>query len=500
MSLKNKLSRLNNIFIRVYSNYALLVLLFAIVLGVIFIKLYSDTNTEYYSQQITRRAESVAERFRNYIVDDDYEECLSYLEVFNELEDSEIWTLSNPDAANPMNEGIVSIDIASVQLQDEFVDMIKKAFAGETQVDSFYSDIHDATTMAVSMPIIGKDKEICGALVLITTLEQMDETINSSRYLIVISAIVALIISVIFAATFARKITSPITQMRKMAKEMTEGNYKVKTGINRTDEIGDMARSIDVLSDKLLENEEIRKNMEQMRQDFFANVSHELRTPIAVVRAYTESLVDGVVTDEEKKSQYYDRMLNECKSMERLVGDLLTLSKMQNPDFEVDKEPVNLVHVFDDIVRGAAAIGDEKHINIVMNRDRDVYMMMGDYDRLRQMFMVIFDNAIKFSPENSSIYVTISNEDRLRVSIRDEGIGISSEELPNIFEKFYKSKLRQNAKGTGLGLSIAKYIAIKHGGTIEVKSSPGEGTEFIFLFNEVFEENFEGNFVGMEQN
>ncbi|MCR5330343.1 MAG: ATP-binding protein, partial [Lachnospiraceae bacterium] len=119
-----------------------------------------------------------------------------------------------------------------------------------------------------------------------------------------------------------------------------------------------------------------------------------------------------------------------------------------------------------------------------------IYMIMGDYDRLNQMFMVIFDNAVKFSHEGSQIYVTISSEEdrKVRVSIKDEGVGISEEELPYIFEKFYKSKLRMNATGTGLGLSIAKYIALKHGGTISVRSEQGKGTEFIFVFDEVFEE------------
>ena len=115
-------------------------------------------------------------------------------------------------------------------------------------------------------------------------------------------------------------------------------------------------------------------------------------------------------------------------------------------------------------------------------------MMYGDYDRLRQMFLVILDNAVKFSPEGSTIHVTFCGKDGIYVSIRDEGIGISEEELPSVFEKFYKSKLRQNAKGSGLGLAIAKQIALRHGGTIDVKSKLGIGTEFSFQFQAI-EEN-----------
>ncbi len=145
------------------------------------------------------------------------------------------------------------------------------------------------------------------------------------------------------------------------------------------------------------------------------------------------------------------------------------------------------MEIFAELKRSAGAIAAEKGIHICIEHEKEIYMMEGDYDRIRQMFLVIFDNAIKFSPENSTVHVTFSefaeeNKPYVRVSIRDEGVGISAEELPNIFEKFYKSKLRQNEKGTGLGLAIAKQIALKHGSEIKVRSEIGKGTEFIFEF------------------
>ena len=115
-------------------------------------------------------------------------------------------------------------------------------------------------------------------------------------------------------------------------------------------------------------------------------------------------------------------------------------------------------------------------------------MILGDYDRLRQMFMVILDNAIKFSEENKTVHIKIEKADKIIVSIRDEGVGIDPSDINNIFEKFYKSNLRQNASGTGLGLAIAKQIALKHGGTISVTSDLGMGSEFIFTFP-LFEED-----------
>ena len=218
-------------------------------------------------------------------------------------------------------------------------------------------------------------------------------------------------------------------------------------------------------------------------------------------------MLDGIIEDEATKAEYYDKMLTECKSMERLVGDLLVLSKMQNPDFVLEKEPINLVQVFSDILRGGSALAREKNVKINFTTADEVLLMYGDYDRIRQMFMVIVDNAIKFSNDNGDIYITISKYRasgidsnfrttlagdtyinsgyKLLVSIKDNGVGIAESELPHIFEKFYKSKLRQNAKGSGLGLAIARQIAIKHDGSIEVESEKGKGTEFKFEFNEL---------------
>lgn len=483
-------NRFHNIFFRVASTFAILILVFAVLLGVIFIRMYTSSTEEYNRNELEKIAQNAAMQFRVFVLEDEVVECMQYLATFGELEGAELWSVTNSMAQYPMPASFESIDHSVISAQAEYAELLEKAFDGNCATETFYSNIHEATAMVASVPVIGNEREICGALLIVRSMEQMDETISNCQQMIIISSLLALVISAAVAAWLAGRITDPIKQMRTMAREMTEGNYDCKTGIDRTDEIGEMARSIDTLSDRLKENEVERANLEQMRLDFFANVSHELRTPIAVVRGTTECLADGVVTDPVRVSEYYERILRECKSMERLVADLLTLSKMQNPNFKVEKEPVNLVHIFDELIRSANAISAEKNIKIVMNREKDVYMMMGDYDRLRQMFMVIFDNAIKFSHENSNIYVTISSGERLTVSIRDEGIGISEEELPYIFDKFYKSKLRQNAKGTGLGLAIAKYVALKHDGEIEVKSKVGEGTEFIFYFCEISEEEY----------
>ncbi len=478
----------NRLFIKTYTSFAAVITVFALLLGMLYMRMYEEATVENYEQQLTKKARAISGRCTTYFLDNQYYEWWNYLIMLSELEGTEIWSISNPAATYPLSHNMAT-SLDADTLTKEYVEIAQIAFGNQVEIRTQFSSYHECDIVMVGVPVQGINGEVAGALLLVSHVETQKEVVNSSWYMIFMSGMVALMISFVIAIPFARNLTQPITSMRSTALELASGNYEAETGIARFDEIGELATTIDFLADKLAENEVERKNMEQMRMDFFANVSHELRTPITVVRGYTESLVDGVVSDEERRQQYYARMLSECQSMERLVGDLLLLSKMQNPDFQIEKEPVTLQQVFHDLRRSADAIAAEKNIEIVVNQPNTPCVMMADYVRLRQMFVVIVDNAIKFSQENSSIYITMEETENIRVSIRDEGVGISEEELPYIFEKFYKSKLRQNAKGSGLGLAIARQICLKHDGTIQVESAVGEGTTFIFTFPKMEELN-----------
>lgn len=472
----------NRLLLKTYVYFALMVLLVSTMIAVIFLSMYQHTTRTRYREQLGRQAETVSARFQEFISNDDYGSCLSYLEILSEIDKYEIWSIANPYVKNPMPRIMTTMEFADIE-QENYRNIIYSAFLGTERFLTSYSEMHGCTMMAAGVPIYRKNGEVCGALLINTSMGTQDEVIRNSVYMILFSAFVALVVSFFIAFVFAKQLSKPVLEMRDTALKLAEGDYTGKTGIHRNDEIGELADTMDFLADKLSENEKIRSNLEQMRLDFFANVSHELRTPITVLRAYTETLIDGVVTEKEKVHQYYERMLSECKSMQRLVGDLLLLSKMQNPDFKVEKEPVDLMRILDEIIRSAGTIAGQKGIRTEVHSEKDMLPIQGDYERLRQMFLVIFDNAVKFSPENSTIHVSVTcpQTDLAKISIRDEGVGISPEELPSIFEKFYKSKLRQNAKGTGLGLAIAKQIALKHNGEIHVESEVGKGSEFTFL-------------------
>ncbi len=172
-------------------------------------------------------------------------------------------------------------------------------------------------------------------------------------------------------------------------------------------------------------------------------------------------------------------MLNESKGLERLVNDLLELSRLQNTDFSIEMYEINLWYILKDAIRSASNIGRHKNITIEYISDRDIFFVKGDYGRLRQMLMIIIDNAIKFSYENSRIQVSLDGK---TVEIKDEGTGISENELPHIFDRYYSAAPSGNKSGTGLGLTIAKQIALRHNIEVSVFSEQGKGTAFTFKF------------------
>lgn len=219
-----------------------------------------------------------------------------------------------------------------------------------------------------------------------------------------------------------------------------------------------------------------------MRQDFMSNISHELRTPVTVIKGSLEVLCQGLVTGGEEK-EYLHQMFADISQLQRLVNDLLELSRLQNISFKIEKTKINLTDVLNESIRSIRQLASKK--NIVMNLSGSVqpFPFYGDYGRIRQMFTIVLDNAVKFSPDGSCIDIKIQSvNSKYVIVISDYGKGIPAGDIPHVFERFYREQSGQNKNGSGLGLSIAKQIAQRHNTVIECESEYGKGTSFIFTF------------------
>lgn len=332
--------------------------------------------------------------------------------------------------------------------------------------------------MYTGMPV-WKNNEVTAAVVIID-----EDTFDRNSFfqavdILGVCLVLALMLSAGVSYYLSRRFMRPIHRIACTTRELTLGNYTAKTEIEDSTELGELAKETDILAEKLEAARLESQRLEQLQKDYFADISHELRTPVAVIRSSLEAICDGVVQG-EKAAEYHRQMLEESIYLARLVNDMLELSRLQNNDFPIEKEPMNVLSALDDAIRAVRVIAGQKRIQIQYDRMDEVWSVEGDYGRLRQMFVASLDNAIKFSDEGQKILITaVKSGLSGTIAIRDYGCGIPGEDLENIFRKFYRSS-NSRKKGSGLGLAIIKSIGDRHSINVRIISTPGEGTQICF--------------------
>ena len=359
------------------------------------------------------------------------------------------------------------------QLPKHIKDKVEKCFEGKGFVLEEYNDMLDGVMLTVGEPVRNKNGQIKAVLLLHSPVEGLQAAVWNGLRILLISLVVALALGVLISVLLSWKFTEPLNKMKNIAERLAERDYKARSNIKQNDEIGELAKTLDLLAERLQLADEESQKLEKLRREFIANISHELRTPVTVIRGSLEAIRDGVVTEKEDVEEFHEQMYNESIFLQRLINDFLDLSRLQNTDFPIEKDKLNLCDVIQDAVRGSRRMSIEKHLEIKADLDKELYMIDGDYGRLRQMLMIFLHNSIKFSPEGSSIEVQL-RENKLYVI--DHGCGMSADDVEHAFERFYKARNEHNKSGSGLGLAISKQIALRHDMQVSLTSTVGEGT------------------------
>jgi len=227
------------------------------------------------------------------------------------------------------------------------------------------------------------------------------------------------------------------------------------------------------------------KKLERIRTDFVANVTHEIRTPLTAIIGYLETMQGGALERPEDAERFIDIMLNQARRLNRLVEDLMTISKIELGDVVFQFEDVSVPDIVENVASLLEAKAANKTITLENRMRRNLPAIRADRDRLSQVFVNVLDNAIKFTPEGGRVILDASvQEGMLAVTIADSGVGIPRDELSRLGERFYRvDKTRSREMGgTGLGLSIVKHLMIAHGGRMEIESQPGYGTKVSLVF------------------
>ena len=368
----------------------------------------------------------------------------------------------------PVFEGTTTVN----SLAQVYRDMFRKGFKGESSVREDFDKRINEMMVSATAPIYDKNGGVEAVLMLRVPVFGLRQSFTEALEVFVGCLVLALVIALAVAWFLSMKFTKPLNKMKDAAEKLAAGDYTARSYIVQNDEIGELATTLDSMAGRLEAADRETKQTEKMRKEFIANISHELRTPVTVVRGSLEALRDKVVTEPAEVERYHDTMYSETLFLQRLINDLLDLSRLQNVDFPIEKEPLNFCEVVQGAVRSARNLAREKNISIQCEMDEPVYKMTGDYGRLNQMLLIFLDNAVKFGPENSSVEVKLANR---RLTVTDHGEGIKEEDLLHVFDRFYKTRGEKNKTGSGLGLAIAREIAERHAIAVSMRSEYGKG-------------------------
>jgi len=487
-----------------------LLLLFSVLMGVLFTRLFSSYTLTYQKEELQDRAEAISQNLSSFLQEEQRSgrgmgsggmgsggmgsggmgsgnmgssHMGGYIPVLRALESvvsGHVWVVDQEESLILETRGR---EIEQRSLPEGANLIIEEALEGSVAFSEDFSGLLDVQSLTVGVPIIGHDQGILGAVLLHTPITSIESSIKSGMNILLLSSALALISAMVFGVIFSLKFVAPLKKMNKTAYLLSKGDYQAKTGVDQQDEIGELAREIDALSYKLHEASQESLRLEKSRQDFISSVSHELRTPVTVLRGSLEALEDKIIKEPLQVEAYHHQMYLEVLALQRLVDDLLNLTRLQNPDFKFDKELINLSMVLSDVTKAAESLEPEKQLRLHLESPYETLPILGDYGRLRQMFLAVLHNAQKFSMHHGEIFITVEQAPaHVLVKIRDQGMGMDPETLSHIFDRFYKSTHKENAKGTGLGLAIALEIAKRHEVKLQVESTLGQGTTFFFYF------------------
>jgi len=358
-------------------------------------------------------------------------------------------------------------------------------FRGEVLTRTFFHPYYGEDMMIVAVPIQNEAGATNGAVILNAPVQGINSFLTRIYLAVGLIGLLALALTLFIVRRLSRGIVQPLREMEETAASMAQGRYDSRVSVASEDEVGQLGASLNTLAQELGNFVARTEQMENLRRDFVANVSHELRTPLTIIRGYTEALRDGTVTDPEQVGRFNALIVSETERLERLISDLLDLSRLQAQQQPMEFEAIPLAEVADSVIsmlRGKAA---EKEIQLLCHYDETVPTVRGNGDRLVQLLLILLDNALKYTPVHGTISVQLTHSgQQVVLTVADTGAGIPTEDLPLIWERFYKvdkAHTREN-HGTGLGLSIAKEIIERHGASVSVQSAPGTGTIFVIRF------------------
>ena len=348
---------------------------------------------------------------------------------------------------------------------------------------------HSATTgldyLYVAIPLAN------GGLRLAMPLSEIKGQVNSIRGRMLAATAAAFVPAILIAAFFARRISKRVGAIIAFAGELAKGNYRARLDTANRGELGLLSSQLKEAGENLQraveqlerEHSELEK-LERVRKDFVINVSHELRTPLASIQGYAETLMDGALEDQANNMRFLGIIRQNAERLASLTADLLTLSRVEMRRQELNFAPYKSSELLTEVVDTVYPIARKKQIRLEKQFSPEVDSVYCDAEAVHQILINLLDNAMKYTPDGGVITLGARpfGASTVEIFVKDTGVGIPSEDVPRLFERFYRVDKARSRElgGTGLGLAIVKHLVLAQNGEVRVESAINEGSTFSF--------------------
>ncbi len=433
-------------------------------------RLLEDRLVQQREDALYREATLISENYMNNYFSDQI--TLPYLNTqlqsIDTFLDVRIWIV-NPDSALLLDTRSQVSQTDPPIIADLTEDFLSRRFAEHVRISGYLTQ----ESIAVILPV-SRNYSIQGYILLFSSYDTITQFINYYLDTVNIICLILFIVFFILLFLFDLGVLLPLKKITRAAGEFAAGHYEHKLKPSGSSEFHQLAQSVSFLANRI-------QNLEEYQQKFISNISHDFRSPLTSIRGYTQAMLDGTIPP-EMQEKYLSIVLFETERLTKLTDNLLELNTVQG-GANIHRSTFDINAIIRQTAASFEGTCEKKRITIKLTFDEEETLVFADLGKIQQVLYNLLDNAIKFSNNNSSIQIrTEIRNNKLYVSVKDSGIGIPQDSINKIWDRFYKTDLSRgkDKKGTGLGLSIVKEIIQAHGENINVISTEGAGSEFIF--------------------
>ena len=454
--MKNKIGK------RLVRSFLIIILITISIIDIFLLFAFSSYYYNNISKELIQRMEVSLEIYRRDYSDKSIEDLI--------YEDSDIF-LSNTNAEVQIldkDKNLLSDSIGRLASNPIETSDVLAAERGEIKTWKGEESQTGESIMSVAGPIKNNEGETIGYLRFISSMEEVKAAIFKTIISLLIFTLFVALLATTVSLLISKSIVRPILELTEVAKTMLKGNYEEKAKVFEDDEIGELAKTLNAMSDEII-------NKDRIKNDFISSISHELRTPLTSIKGWAVVLKDAKEDEKDLMEDGLNIIENEADRLAKMVEELLDFSRYISGRITLDKEIIDISQTCLDISKQMRPRAKSNNIELITDLPKESILINADENRIKQLLINLLDNAIKFTSDKGWVkFQMLKEDDKVQIMISDNGMGMTKEELAHVKEKFYKGK--HSKSHSGIGLSISDEITKLHQGSLEIFSEENIGT------------------------